>query len=245
VVEQSNNKKGRYSYYACHRRRHYGTCENGLRVSVAEVNEAVLQAMEEHVLTPEAIDAVIDLSQRDDVTDQQTKLDREGKDIEKRIKRIVAAIETGGDSAALVSKLHELERRQKGIQTEIANLYPIPRHHDQSVIGDRLAEWRRLLRQSTTTGRTTLQRILHGRITFTPREDGNGYDFSAETRKARLFTGIASPRPTWMPRGPSGVENPHDEDYGRLLDRFCGKGVVRPAGIEPATLGLEGRCSIL
>jgi hypothetical protein len=52
---------------------------------------------------------------------------------------------------------------------------------------DRLAEWRRLLRQSTTQGRAVLQRVLRGRITFTPK--GDGYEFEAPTRFDKLFTG--------------------------------------------------------
>ena len=53
VVEWSNNKKGRYAYYMCHRRRHHGTyLHHGLRVRVGVMNEAVLQAIEAHALTP-------------------------------------------------------------------------------------------------------------------------------------------------------------------------------------------------
>jgi hypothetical protein len=70
------------------------------------MNEAVLQAIEEHALTPEAIEQVIHL--------------------------------------------------------QAASLQPVPRLAP-AVIENRLAEWRRLLRQSTTQGRTVLQRILRGR----------------------------------------------------------------------------------
>ena len=85
----------------------------------------------------------------------------------KRIARLVAAIETGGDAASLVAKLRELEARQRAIANEMASLRPVPRLAP-AVIENRLAEWRRLLRQSTTQGRTVLQRILRGRMTFTP-----------------------------------------------------------------------------
>ena len=37
-----------------------------------------------------------------------------------------------------------------------------------SMVDNRLAEWRRLLRQSTTQARAVLQRVLRGRITFVP-----------------------------------------------------------------------------
>ena len=89
--------------YICYRHRANGACTNTLRMPVADLNEAVLQAVEEHALTPEAIEQVIHLSERDDVTELQDKLTREQKDIAKRIARLVAAIETGGDAASLVA----------------------------------------------------------------------------------------------------------------------------------------------
>jgi hypothetical protein len=59
------------------------------------MNEAVLQAVEEHALAPEAIELVISVSERDDVTDQKKTIDLERKDIAKHIARLTAAIETG------------------------------------------------------------------------------------------------------------------------------------------------------
>jgi hypothetical protein len=98
-----------------------------------------------------------------------------------------------------------------------------------------LAEWRRLLRQSTTQSRTVLQRLIDGRLTFTPREDGAGYDFSAPTRFDRLFTGVASPRPSVIANDGTGTEDDEatdtsDVDYGKLLEQVYVKGVSSPPG---------------
>jgi hypothetical protein len=95
--------------------------------------------------------------------------------------------------------VRELERRRKDLTREMATLRPVPRLAP-IVVENRLAEWRRLLRQSVTQGRTVLQRVLHGRITFTPRrnpisDDVNGYEFECPTRFDGLFTGIAVQRP--------------------------------------------------
>ena len=57
------------------------------------------------------------------------------------------------------------------------------------VVEDWLTEWRRLLRQSSTQGRAVLQRVLRGRITFTPK--CGGYEFEALTRFDKLFLGVA------------------------------------------------------
>jgi hypothetical protein len=59
VVETSPRKRLRVAEYVCYRHRHYDTCANGPHTPVAEMNEAVLQTIEQHVLTPEAIEQVI------------------------------------------------------------------------------------------------------------------------------------------------------------------------------------------
>ena len=51
--------------YICNRRRGNGSCTNTHRIPVTEMNEAVLQAVEEHALTPNAIEQVIIRSERD------------------------------------------------------------------------------------------------------------------------------------------------------------------------------------
>jgi len=238
IVETSPRKRGRVPEYVCYRYRRTCTCDNALHLSVAEVNEAVLQAIEEHALTPEAIEHVINLSERDDAADLQHRIARERKQIEQRLARLVAAIEAGGDAVTLVAKIRELEARRLNLDGESASLRSVPRLAPV-VIEQRLAEWRRILRQSTTQGRTVLQRVLRGRLTFTPRVnplsgESDGYDFSAQTRFEKLFTGIAVERPAGLDRNDRtgcegiGPEDTWDGDYGRLLDAVYVKEMASP-----------------
>ena len=127
------------------------------------MNKAVLQAIEQHALTPEAIEQVIALAERDDAREQYEMLVRERADIEKRIGRLVALVEQAGDITVLGTKLRELEERRNAIDTDLRGLRPMPRLAPE-VVESRLAEWRRQLRQSTTQGRAVLQRVLRGRI---------------------------------------------------------------------------------
>lgn len=75
-----------------------------------------------------------------------------------------------------------------------------------------------MLRQSTTQGRTVLQRILRGRLAFTPRVnpwsgERDGYDFAGPTRFDKLFAGIAVERPASLVSGDvSGCEGIGPED---------------------------------
>jgi hypothetical protein len=235
---------------------HNGTCPNALRMSVDEMNESVLQAVGEHVFTPEAIEQVIALTERDDLRERQDLLRGESQDVARRIARLTAVLESddAGPVASIVAKLRALEQRQATISSELDSLQPVPRL-PQHVVQGRLDEWRRLLRASTTQGRAVLQRVIQGRITFTPTgtdsvgldERGlvtvercvpTGYEFEAPTRFDKLFAGVAFKRPAGLPYSTDGVgdirpEDTLDADYGVMLERVYGKGVASPTGVVP------------
>jgi hypothetical protein len=181
------------------------------------------------------------------VRDRKTALEHGRKDVEKGIANIIAAIEADGLGSRL-QRLGELGDRRTAIDEELRNLSPIPRLAPE-IIENQLAEWRRLLRSSTTQGHCVLQRILIGRLTFSPRrnevsDEIDGYDFERQTRFDGLFTGIAVDRPKNMdPHDLTGTEDigPEDTregDYGRLLERaYSGSknagGMASPTGSAP------------
>jgi septal ring factor EnvC (AmiA/AmiB activator) len=240
VVETSRRKNSRLAEYICARHRQNGSCSNALRIRIEDMNEAVLEAVEEHALTPEAIEKVIMMTERDDQRERQDALEAELKDTERRIDRLTDVVATdAGDVGSLVAKLRQLEQHRTVLTEQMKALQPVPRL-PASIVENRLAEWRRLLRQSVTQGRAVLQRVLDGRIVFTP--DGPGYTFSAPTRFDKLFTGIATPRPAFIETGKLyGAENIRpdetlDADYGLLLERAYGKtklqkGVASPTAV--------------
>jgi hypothetical protein len=162
----------------------------------------------------------------------------EQKATEKKIGHVNEAIALGNPPASLLAKLRTLEIRQAEIGATLADLRPVPRLA-REVLEDRLAEWRRLVRGSPTQARAVIQRVIKGRITFTP--DEAGYVFSAPTRFSKLFSGIVAPRPSWLPEGDvRGTEHltpedTFDADYGRLLDRAAKRveGGTSPMGFEP------------
>jgi site-specific DNA recombinase len=235
--------------YICNKRRHCGTCSNTMRVPVDLVNEAVLQAIEEHALTPEAIDAVIHVTETADARRQQDAASDELRDVEKRIARLLEAVEAGGDAASLVGRLKDLEARKAGLADRIAALRPVPRLATD-VVQSRLDEWRRLLRGSVTQGRAVLKRILDGRIVFTPRADG-GLNFECPTVYHRLFAGVAVERPRWVPDSRTGTEqitseDTVDGDHGRLLQRaYAGASAENHKKTPESFLGSPGPVGLL
>ena len=115
------------------------------------------------------------------------------------------------------------------------------------MIANRLAEWRRLLRGSTTQARAVVQRIVVGRIVFTP--SGNGYTFEAPTRFDKLFSGIAVPRPPFIPVGNEGWEHFGPEDTFEVTTVGCWRRFPlngwRPHGKTPRCLdAVAGSCGL-
>jgi hypothetical protein len=81
-----------------------------------------------------------------------------------------------------------------------------------------------------------LDRVLAGRILFTPTADGSGYIFEAPTSYDKLFSGIATPRPSFID-GDAGTEDisvadTPEADYGRLVERAV-RNVVNERGWRP------------
>jgi len=127
---------------------------------------------------------------------------------------------------SLVAKLRDFEVRKAELIEEMAANRPVPMP-PRRLIEDRLAEWRRLLRSSTTTGRAVLDRVLDGRIVFTPLAGGEtlaAYEFEAPTRYDKLFSGLVVPKSIWLQTPGEGAEGirPEDVYYGGSVMKTSG-----------------------
>jgi hypothetical protein len=80
-----------------------------------------------------------------------------------------------------------------------------------------------------------LQRVIRERIVFTAV--GDGYTFEAATRFDRLFTGIAVPRPAWIPFDTTGTEHIRPEDRSISITRNCWRSGPRVMVGAPCTRG--------
>ncbi len=165
------------------------------------------QAIEDHALTPEAIE------QRDpalgDVmtsTIPQAALDREPKDVAKRIDRHNGRHREGRrDGLAGGRSSRDLEARQRAIQAEAASLHPIPRLAPSVICGP-TGEWR-------TTASSVNDADPHGPPASAPRADYvhangpmvTGYDFTgSDTVRQAVHRHRRAEHPTWMPAEATG-----------------------------------------
>lgn len=104
------------------------------------MNEAVLSAIEEHALTPEAVEAAVFAMQNDVSAKVARSLGRELKVLDEKINRLTDAIPSGGGAVpSLVAKLKELDAKRAKLVDEIAAQRPVPMP-PRDVVEDRLAE---------------------------------------------------------------------------------------------------------
>ena len=159
---------------------------------------------------------------------------------------------------SLLARLRDFETRHAAIVAEAGTLQPVSRL-PREVIETRLEEWRRLIRGRVTQGRMVLERVLAGRVVFTPRADGVGDDFAANTRWEKLFTGIAHgiTIPGFTSRDwvlcPDGMEDPDyfakrdvaETNYGKLPEAALHRAKVSSQR-EPGQVGnaIFGSCGL-
>lgn len=120
--------------------------------------------------------------------DQAVALRAEQKDLEKRIGRVLGALEESGSSPNLVRRLKVLEARQAEIEALLVSTQPVPRP-EPAKVASKLAQWRKHLRGNISQARVVLQRLVVGRIKVGPAADG-GCEFSAETKFDKIFAGL-------------------------------------------------------
>jgi hypothetical protein len=137
-----------------------------MRLRAAEVEEAVLRAVEEHVLRPERIEAFLLAVEAEDTGEQRKALEREASALDKSAARLVRLAEQTDDVTALAARLRAVEARRKEVAAALNAAQPVPRL-PAPVIKSRLTEWRHQLRGNVRQARAVLERVLAGRLLFT------------------------------------------------------------------------------
>lgn len=112
--------------YGCSHHRDRGTCSNGHTIKAVEIEERVLTAVREHLLSPEAVKVAVEQFQRRareaarDARQGEARLLSEIAGSERRIARLVDAIAEGLASPAVSTKLAAEEVRLAELQAQRA-----------------------------------------------------------------------------------------------------------------------------
>jgi hypothetical protein len=178
-------------------------------------DEAVLTTIETSILHPSVIDATIGKALdalRPSAEARDTRRDTLAKalaNLDDELARLAAAIPQGGDLGSLLQALKGREAKRDRLRADLAALGQAPtvttfdlRRFERDVRA-RLTDWRGVLHRQTTQARQILQKLLVGRLAFTPGSDTEGryYEFGGQGALDKLLTGIIRPSSVVTPAG--------------------------------------------
>jgi site-specific DNA recombinase len=228
VVASRDWKTRRQFRYVCgyHHTRGAAVCANRLEAPMDSTNREILVSFEHDLLRPEVLNetirkALAALRPSSDTTQERGRLlRRELVGLDEELTRLAAAIATaGGEVPTLLAAIREREGRRQRLQAELASLEGLSRvsaldlRRLEHTIRERFADWRGLAERHVQRARPVLQAALVGRFVFTPH-----------AAPSTSYYEIAS---RWS--------------IGRAIASIIeAKGLVTPAGFEPAISTLKG-----
>jgi site-specific DNA recombinase len=124
----AGNGKRAYPKYGCPNHRYRGTCENRLLIRVDRLEAQLLDGLERRVLSPEAVEYVVQrlenciktIRNSKNATPNDITLQQQTNELKGQAQRITDAIAEAGHSAVLLQRLSEIERKITDLDRKIA-----------------------------------------------------------------------------------------------------------------------------
>jgi Recombinase zinc beta ribbon domain len=203
-VRSRSHGKRRAFFYGCtsFHRKGRAVCKNGHEVPMEPFNAAVLGALENYVLSPKIVEAVvvraIELLEQGTPKKSGEAVGRDLAGIEAEIRRLSHAIAKGGTLSGLLEALQQREERRDELlrRLDAARNPQVPTQLAAGEIRRRvenaLADWGGLLNRRVSNGRHILRKLLDGPIICTPlpHVDTRGYEFRAKVNLGPMVAGI-------------------------------------------------------
>ena len=187
--------------YRCYRSRRQGraVCPNRLPLRMSDADNAVLDAVEKTIMSPTVIARALVLAEaeivRDGTARKHETLAAELAQLEAEVGRLTAAIKRGGDLDPLLDAIRESEARRADLRHQIAALEApslSPRLNADEVrakLKSYVADYRKLLRGHVPQMQQMLRRLIVGKLTFTPKLNGD-YEFVGRGTVRPLLAGV-------------------------------------------------------
>ncbi len=211
AIRQETDRAPRY---ACSYNHNRGStiCDNNRRELIERIDAPVLSAIERTVLTPEAVDYVIERALRLVAERQRQDPDHRGR-LEGELKRVRSEptnlLDLAAQGTAPTSVLEEITKREARItllqdeHSELEHTKQVLKLNDKRLrkeMRDRMARFSELMHDNVPRARQALRKLLNGPVNLTPMiKDGRKtYSFEGETTVGPLLPPelirMASPR---------------------------------------------------
>ena len=205
---KANRKK--YLHYVCSHFSNRGTtvCSNNIKPKMAELDKTVVDAIQQSVLSPEAVEYVVRQAMERIKRQQQERPDLPGqlrKEIAKlrlELERFISLIASGKAPDSILQEITTREDRIKLLEKELAEcdlpveMTELDTKRLQKDLRGRMDQFGDLLHDNVPRARQALDKLLDGPIWVKPR--ASGYELKGQTRLGALLpptsVTLASPR---------------------------------------------------
>jgi len=182
AVRTSFAKGQRLAYLECLTRRMKGSkiCSNSLVVPLKDTEEAVLRAFDAELLRPELILAVVArvvaqlTPDAATLTAERTRLKLELTKVERELAHLTTAVAAGEPLPVLLTAIKDREQALAGLRTSLTQLdqrealAQLDTPALEAKLNTVLAEFYTIQKRHPAAGRSLLQKVLMGKIVFTP-----------------------------------------------------------------------------
>ena len=114
----------------CSAKQNKGTCSNGRSIRLAEIEDRVVDALRCFLLAPEVVAEAVEAYRMErqrtakERAKQRRDAERDLASIERKLNGVISAIENGGDSKVLASRLNALESERQSLSGMLAVDHP-------------------------------------------------------------------------------------------------------------------------
>jgi site-specific DNA recombinase len=193
-------------YYGCSYNHNRGesVCSNGQRIRMEVADEAVLAAIQDRVLTPAALEYVVDRAaeivrkRQASNPDLPERLNDQLRQDRRKLDNFLALIAEGKAPASVMAKIEQLEGQIAAFEKRLEELLvalPAPADLDRlkASLRSRLAQFKELIRADVPKARQALRKLLKEPLAFKPMGDG-GYSIRGEMQVGALLAQAAAPQ---------------------------------------------------
>jgi hypothetical protein len=200
VVSRKSGSRRVHAYH-CYKARRQGAsvCTNKMPVRMADADDAVLDVVEKELMNPKVVERAFAIAEAEILHDgtarRREALAAQLAKCEAEVGHLIATIKCSGPSDPLLAAFRETETQLADLRHQIFVLdgtRPSPQLDADAVrakLRSYIAGYRKLLRGHVPQMQQILRRLIVGKLTFTPKLNGD-YEFAGRGTVRPLLSGV-------------------------------------------------------
>jgi len=205
AIKRTSRRGAPRTYYVCNGWRVNGTCGNSWSLPLPDLDDVVVSALREDVLTPDLVDDVVtralelSVEQSGALEGRRAGLEADLRRVESELGRLTEAIASGEALPTILEAIRARERRRADLRAQLEHVDGLSRAGTPMVtdalreeLRERMTSWDDLLQSNPAEARPVLRKLLEGRLVLTPkhRKGGRWYEITGQASYGALLAGV-------------------------------------------------------